>query len=609
MAMRRLTRLVLLASFVLIAAACGSATSASPISSNSHIIVTKFNGALHVSASETSNLVAGHNLPQQVNNAFYLSKSVVFVTQTEGSNSALLKSSDGGKTWMFLSTLPGEEFGVDFVSASVGYLISRLSDGGPSDAIYTTSDGGKTWAMVFSGSVTALQFVTPQIGFALLQTPSSTAPNYSAGIYKTSNGGKTWSPVGATIDKYAVNGSFSFTSPSDGWLLVGVQPSAGSENKYLYKTTDGGSRWSVVAQARFSASQVNIINGILPPTGYVTQLQFISPTQGYMALARAGIYATDDAGSTWNLMSESPLSSHTLRNVVNFAIWGGTDLSLVTTNSNFFQSGSSGQMIRVYPPYLVQGIFDGPSGLYQLGHTQVVSLFDPSGSTQTIGTAPSGVVELDPLQSGIMALGSSGLFTSRRGNSWTKISLPTGWSVVQGKFVNSEVGYVVANDNGPPGSATIDLTTNGGGSWTKVTAPFRPFSIDPVSKDDLWALGGTELSASGNPSKGATTTYWNLYFSRDAGKSWNEFIANWKSVGSLDFLNAQEGYVSNGKYLYHTADGGLSFVRYRLPSALAGADIFSMTFGPGGSGWAIANSNYPIYHTIDSGGTWTLNPE
>lgn len=609
-AMHRWKSLVLLASFTLMVTACGNVASESSVATNSHIIVTKFTGTLHVSASKSSKIVDARDVPQQVDNAFYLSKSVVYASQEEGSGSSILQSADGGKSWKFLSSVPGIASGMDFVDTDSGYLLSRPSNGGPNNAIYSTTDGGKTWTMVYSGSAIAFRFVTSRTGFAMLQAPitAATSSMASSGIYRTSDGGKTWSPVKATLNIYAVAGSFSFTSPSEGWLLVGTQPSAGSENKYLYKTTDGGLSWSLRAQARFSVNQSNVTSGVLPATGYVTQLQFTSPTQGYMALTRSGLYATDDGGSTWNLMSESPLSAHDLRNVVNFSAWGTSDLSVVTTNSHFYQTSSSGQMVGVYPPYEAQRVFSGPNGLYVVSHAQVISLVHSANSVQTLGYAPSGVVELDPLKGGIIALGTGGLFRSSTGATWTNVPLPKGWTLLQGRFVNSNLGYVVATNNGPPGSAVLDLTTDGGRDWTKISTPFRPFAVNPVSKDDLWALGGTEPSASGSRKKGTSINSWNLYFSKDAGKSWNEFIANWKSVGMLYFLNTQEGYVADGKYLFHTTDGGRSFVRYMLPLPLTGADQFSMTFGTNGSGWALANSSYPIFYTSDGGGTWRLNP-
>lgn len=607
--MRRKVGITLLIGFGLTIAACGNTPAASPNPSSSTAII-KPSGTLNISARKASLIVAGKNIPQQVNDAFYLSKSIVYASQQNGSGptSSILLSKNGGTSWKALSSVPGAVSSIDFVTHRIGYLISRPVNGGTDNYIYSTINGGRSWVQIFAGSISAIKFLTPTTGFAMLRSPTSNSQLFSAGIYKTANGGRSWSLVPSTLNPTAGQGSFSFSSPSDGWLLVGIQPSAGSENKYLYKTTDGGSNWILTAQAKFSSSQTMATVGVMPATGYVTQLQFISPQQGFMSLMRSGMYSTDDGGLTWNLMSKTPMSAHTLRNIVNFSAWSQRDFSFLTANSNFWQTKSTGSMARVYPPYSAQSIFEGSAGLYALSPAQGISLVGGTNSVQNLGNTPSGVLELDPLGTQLLALGTSGLYQSNNGTKWKQLPLPKGWALLQGKFVDSKLGFVVANNNGPAGSATIDHTTDGGVIWNKVSTPFKPLAVDPISQSDLWALGGTKVPATSNPAKNVYQMEWNLYKSSNGGKSWNEFVANWLSIGGIDFLSTQDGYVWAGNYLYCTANGGRSFVRYTLPSTMANQGIFSMTFTAGGNGWALAGSEYPIYRTIDGGATWGLTP-
>ncbi|CAG4917743.1 hypothetical protein [Acidithrix sp. C25] len=338
--MRREPGTALLLSFGLIIAACGSTSAASPNPSTSTTAVIKHESTLQISANKSSSIVAGKNVPQQVNDAFYLSKSIVYVSQQNGSGptSSILLSKNGGTSWKDLSSVPGTVSSIDFVTNKIGYLVSRPVNGGANNYIYSTTNGGNSWNQIFAGSISTIKFLSPTTGFAMLRTPSSSSQPYSAGIYKTVNGGISWSLIPSPLYSAATYGSFSFSSPSDGWLLVGIQPSAGSENKYLYKTTDGGSSWSLAAQSKFSSSQTLVTSGVMPATGYVTQLQFISPQLGFMALARSGMYATDNGGLTWNLMSKTPMSAHSLRNVVGFSAWSRTDFSFVTANSNSYLS-------------------------------------------------------------------------------------------------------------------------------------------------------------------------------------------------------------------------------------------------------------------------------
>ena len=603
-------RVVLLISLGLIIAACGSTPTASQNASKSTAAIVERVSTLSISASKSSSIVAGKNLPQQVNTAFYLSKSIVYTSQQNGSGptSSILQSENGGSSWKFLSSVPGIVSSIDFVTNKVGYLVSRPVNGGADNYLYASVNGGTTWTQVYAGSISTIKFLTPTTGFAMLRTPGSSSQPYSAGIYKTVNGGRTWSLVPSPLNSAATYGSFSFSSPSDGWLLVGIQPSAGSENKYLYETTDGGSSWNLVAQSKYSSNQILVARGVMPATGYVTQLQFISPQLGFMALARSGMYATDDGGLTWNLMSKTPMSAHSLRNVIGFSAWSRTDFSFATGFSNFWQPNSSGLMIRLYPPYRAQSIFQGSTGLYALSPRQGVTLIGSKGSVKRLVNTPSGITEINPLRKKLLALGTSGLYQSTSGTSWSRIPLPKGWTLLQGRFVDSNLGYIVASNNGPAGLATIDRTTNGGTSWRTVNTPFRPLVVDPISVSNLWALGGTKVPATNNPTKNVYQMEWNLYNSTNGGKSWNEFATNWQSIGGIDFLSTQEGYLWAGNYLYHTSNGGHSFVRYTLPSTLANQGILSMAFAPGGNGWALGNSQYPIYRTANSGGTWELAP-
>ncbi len=608
--MRREPGTALLVSFGLIIAACGGTSAASTNPSSATTAVIKRESTLQISANKSSSIVAGKNVPQQVNDAFYLSKSIVYVSQQNGSgpNSSILLSENGGTSWNILSSVPGTVSSIDFVTNKIGYLVSRPVNGGANNYIYSTTNGGNSWNQIFAGSISTIKFLSPTTGFAMLRTSSSSSQPYSAGIYKTTNGGRTWSLVSSPLYSAATYGSFSFSSPSNGWLLVGIEPSAGSENKYLYNTTDGGSNWSLVAQSKFSSSQTLVTSGVMPATGYVTQLQFISPQLGFMALARSGMYATDDGGLTWNLMSKTPMSAHSLRNVVGFSAWSRTDFSFVTANSNFWQTNSSGQMILVYPPYSAQSISYGSTGLYALSPNQGVSMIGNTSSLHRLGNAPTGVMEIDPLRNKLLALGTSGLYQSSSGTKWKQLPLPKGWTLLQGKFVSSNLGLVVANNNGPAGSATIDRTINGGASWNIVSTPFRPLVVDPISVSNLWALGGTKVPATNNPTKNVYQMEWNLYNSTNGGKSWNEFVTNWQSIGGINFLSTQEGYVWAGNYLYHTTNGGHSFVRYTLPSTLTNQGMLSMAFTAGGNGWALASSEYPIYRTTNGGATWGLTP-
>ena len=77
------------------------------------------------------------------------------------------------------------------------------------------------------------------------------------------------------------------------WLLCGGVPSAGNQGKTPYRSSDGGSRWSLLASTPDPAV------GKIPLIGYASDLSFMSPSVGYMALARATLFRTADGGRNW----------------------------------------------------------------------------------------------------------------------------------------------------------------------------------------------------------------------------------------------------------------------------------------------------------------------
>lgn len=78
---------------------------------------------------------------------------------------------------------------VSFLSAALGWALTGAQD----DGLSVTSDGGQTWTVLSTGSrfrgVQSLEFVTPQVGWALAGNADS------ASVIKTTDAGHTWTAV------------------------------------------------------------------------------------------------------------------------------------------------------------------------------------------------------------------------------------------------------------------------------------------------------------------------------------------------------------------------------------------------------------------------------
>ena len=112
----------------------------------------------------------------------------------EDSRGIVLKTTDGGETWMpsFITSRSGEwAWKVDFPSESVGYVSLQRNYESP---IYflKTIDGGETWnEMLFMNDYYFIQ----GIGF-INDTLGWMGGNSSLPTYVTSDGGETWNSAG-----------------------------------------------------------------------------------------------------------------------------------------------------------------------------------------------------------------------------------------------------------------------------------------------------------------------------------------------------------------------------------------------------------------------------
>ena len=123
----------------------------------------------------------------------------IWVTAETG----LLRSSDDGKTWEFISV--GSEFdnyrGIFFYNESLGWI-------GSETGTYKTEDGGENWqrqqGWATSDIVMSIYFITPQDGWILADE----------GIYHSTNGGESWEKV------YNRGGwNFAFVSDTEAWAV------------------------------------------------------------------------------------------------------------------------------------------------------------------------------------------------------------------------------------------------------------------------------------------------------------------------------------------------------------------------------------------------------
>jgi hypothetical protein len=196
--------------------------------------------------------------------------------------------------------------------AGIGWSFADLADAGPAPSPgffpTRTTDGGRTWIDVMPVLAKAITHPMPSALFALSPERAWLAVTSGAGaerttVFATGNGGLTW----AASSGFRTGGTprfLDFTDASHGWLLVDIGEVMGADEVSLYRTTDGGSRWSLVARSPAIASPGKSGLGGLPLYCGKAGLSFATSAVGWIPVwcnggNGWGLLVTHDGGETW----------------------------------------------------------------------------------------------------------------------------------------------------------------------------------------------------------------------------------------------------------------------------------------------------------------------
>ncbi|MBI4714093.1 hypothetical protein HY771_02830 [Candidatus Uhrbacteria bacterium] len=236
-----------------------------------------------------------------------------------GDSGKILKTTNGGQTWVSKSSLTTNFHDVSIVNSTIAWVV------GDSGKILKTVDGGETWTNVESGVTTALrsiEFVTAETGFivgssgTVLHTfDSGTNWIKDEGLTTQSllgvSGGKdsfnlikAWA-VGAngTILRFSTMGGWTVqnsgttnllqdvyvkhgTYGSEAWIAANGVGANGAPG--FLKTTNSGVAWSVVTQS-------------IADSGGMTSVKMSSNGIGLATLTTGKILKSTDGGTTWAL--------------------------------------------------------------------------------------------------------------------------------------------------------------------------------------------------------------------------------------------------------------------------------------------------------------------
>lgn len=241
-----------------------------------------------------------------------------------GKGPAILKTTDGGISWISQSTSTYEDIlSVYFLDGLNGWV------GGYSGSIFKTTDGGLTWSQKFSGfmrPVSQVKFTDQQIGNAVIGNWNGYF-RYGV-IIHTIDGGENWITK-KFVEDYAfidldffdrdngwavgtngllcrtTNGGATWSDPvsiSDFWLhdvhfpdkYIGYTVGGSSSGDIIMKTTNSGNSWTIVRQT----NQNPLLAGVY----------FINIQTGWAVGLNGTILMTTNGGTSW-LRQQSGITS------------------------------------------------------------------------------------------------------------------------------------------------------------------------------------------------------------------------------------------------------------------------------------------------------------
>jgi photosystem II stability/assembly factor-like uncharacterized protein/uncharacterized protein YciI len=231
----------------------------------------------------------------------------------------LWKTTDGGDNWMPVTD--GQ-----IQSASVGAVAVAESNPDvlfigmgescirgnimPGDGVYKSTDAGKTWRHVGFSESQAISRIrihpsNPDIVY-VASFGKYGAPSEERGVFKSTDGGKSWKKTLFRDDKTgAVDISIDRRDPNVIYAAlweayrIEWQMSSGGPGSGLFKSIDGGDTWTEITR------HPGMPSGVVGRIGVSVSGADSSRVYALVENERGGLFVSDDAGANWKLVNDN----------------------------------------------------------------------------------------------------------------------------------------------------------------------------------------------------------------------------------------------------------------------------------------------------------------
>ncbi len=229
------------------------------------------------------------------------------------------KSTDAGRTWLPVSdgffrtgsvgsiaVAPSDPNTV-YVGMGEGCIRGNVSHG---DGVYKSTDAGRTWkhsGLPLSRHIPRIRIhpKNPDIAWAAV-LGAIFNPSEERGVYKTTDGGRTWRKVLYRNDRSgAIDLALDPSNPNmlyaalwdvrrTPWSLESGGPGSG-----LFKSTDGGETWTEITR------NSGLPKGTIGRIGVTVSGANPDRVWAQIEAEDGGLFRSDDAGKTWRLVNDN----------------------------------------------------------------------------------------------------------------------------------------------------------------------------------------------------------------------------------------------------------------------------------------------------------------
>lgn len=272
----------------------------------------------------------------------------------------LWKTTDGGENWRAVTdgqitsasigAVAVSESNPDLVFIGTGETCIR-GNIMPGDGVYRSRDGGKTWTHVGfreSHGISKIRIhpTNPDIIY-VASFGKYSVPSQERGVFKSTDGGTTWKRVLFRDDKTgAIDISIDRNNPNVLYAAMWeayrkeYQMSSGGPGSGLFKSTDGGETWTEVTR------NPGMPAGMIGRIGVAVSGANSSRVYALVENEKGGLFKSDDAGATWSLVNDNrSIRQRAFYYTHVFADPKNADI-VYLQNTSFFRSTDGGKTMK-----------------------------------------------------------------------------------------------------------------------------------------------------------------------------------------------------------------------------------------------------------------------